>query len=180
MNMPVWSRSKRIAWAGLAAMWMLLCAPLISQYLRAHPSSLDDALSGTFCTSLDETAVRGQHTPVSHGAGASAACGYCSLLAHTPPLPPATLTLADIRLGNERLAAGDALSLLSTMSAGGGVSRCRTDIVRRQRQRSGGWLRERHARRTTGKQKPLFRERPTMTRLGVACLLPRDGDSSRA
>ncbi|PTE00326.1 DUF2946 domain-containing protein [Pandoraea apista] len=109
MNMPVWSRSKRIAWAGLAAMWMLLCAPLISQYLRAHPSSLDDALSGTFCTSLDETAVRGQHTPVSHGTGASAACGYCSLLAHTPPLPPATLTLADIRLGNERLAASPAV-----------------------------------------------------------------------
>lgn len=105
--MPVWSRSKRIAWVGLAAMWMLLCAPLISQYLRAHPSSIDDALSSAFCTSLDETAAQGRHTPISHAA--SAACGYCSLLAHSPPLPPFSLTLADIRLGSTRLAPSPAL-----------------------------------------------------------------------
>jgi hypothetical protein len=110
MNMPVWSRSKRIAWVGLAAMWMLLCAPLISQYLRAHPSSIDDALSSTFCTSLDETAAQGRHAPVSHGTGASAACGYCSLLAHSPPLPLFSLTLADVPLGNGRLAPSPALA----------------------------------------------------------------------
>ncbi|VVE87200.1 hypothetical protein PBR20603_01127 [Pandoraea bronchicola] len=111
MNMPVWSRSKRIAWVGLAAMWMLLCAPLISQYLRAHPSSIDDALSSAFCTGLDETAAQGRHTPVSHGTGASAACGYCSLLAHTPPLPPFPLTLAGIHLGNVRPAPSSALTV---------------------------------------------------------------------
>ncbi|ODP34732.1 DUF2946 domain-containing protein [Pandoraea sp. ISTKB] len=108
LNMPVWSRSKRIAWVGLAAMWMLLCAPLISQYLRTHPSSIDDALSSAFCTSLDEAAAQGRHTPISHAA--SAACGYCSLLAHSPPLPSASLTLADIRVGGIRLTPSPALT----------------------------------------------------------------------
>lgn len=106
--MPVWSRSKRFAWIGLAAMWMLLCAPLISQYLRAHPSSIDDALSSAFCTGLDETAAQSRHAPVSHAA--SAACGYCSLLAHSPPLPPASFTFADIRVGGTRLAPSPALT----------------------------------------------------------------------
>ncbi|UVA77544.1 DUF2946 family protein [Pandoraea commovens] len=107
LNMPVWSRSKRIAWVGLAAMWMLLCAPLISQHLRAHPSSIDDALFSAFCTSLDEAAAQGRHAPVTHAT--SVACGYCSLLAHTPPLPPAPLTLADIRVGGPRLTLSPAL-----------------------------------------------------------------------
>ncbi|MFK0376369.1 DUF2946 family protein [Pandoraea sp. NPDC090278] len=107
LNMPVWSRSKRFAWVGLAAMWMLLCAPLISQYLRAHPSSIDDALSSAFCTSLDEAAAQGRHAPVTHAT--TAACGYCSLLAHTPPLPPSPLTLADIRVGGPRVTLSPAL-----------------------------------------------------------------------
>ncbi|VVD65801.1 DUF2946 domain-containing protein [Pandoraea anhela] len=110
--MPVWSRSKRIAWVGLAAMWMLLCAPLISQYLRAHPSSVDDALSGAFCTSLDETAAQSRHTPISHAA--SAACGYCSLLAHSPALPPASFALVDTRLGGTRLAPSPTLTDVGT------------------------------------------------------------------
>jgi hypothetical protein len=88
--MPSWSRSKRIAWTGLAAMWMLLCMPLISQYLRAHPTSLDEALANTRCVSLDEASAQGRHAPMSHGANPATACGYCSLLAHdAPPLPSA-------------------------------------------------------------------------------------------
>jgi hypothetical protein len=80
--MPRQSR-KLTAWLGIVAIWLMVLGPLASQ-LEARASRLEMPVCG---------ADSGAHAQHGHQAGQHAqhglhldACGYCSLLAHSPAL----------------------------------------------------------------------------------------------
>lgn len=95
------ARKRLAAWLGLAAMWLAICAPVVSQWLTAHRAGQAHLLDVALCAvdggapplSLSSAAALHTHD----GAGSAHAphathdsehdlCGYCSLLAHHPPL----------------------------------------------------------------------------------------------
>lgn len=88
------SRNRLVAWLGIAAMWLAIVAPVISQTLASRQQGVDpqaaicsvDALAQI---ALDSTAhaLNDEHTG-HHMAGADSfdACSYCGLLAHNVPL----------------------------------------------------------------------------------------------
>ncbi|MGC7403220.1 DUF2946 domain-containing protein [Pandoraea pneumonica] len=100
------SRRRLYAWIGLAAMWLAICMPAISQVLAAQRATVDRPIDVAFCTvdGKTQTVVLSSSNASSHGhdaAGSSAqhdqashaahadqgdVCGYCSLLANHPPL----------------------------------------------------------------------------------------------
>ncbi|MCE4059478.1 DUF2946 domain-containing protein [Pandoraea sputorum] len=97
------SRKRLTAWLGLAAMWLAICMPIVSQGLAAHRAGEARVLDAAFCTVDGAThassamlvaATAHGHDNATHGAGMSHAahesqgdlCGYCSLLANHPPL----------------------------------------------------------------------------------------------
>ncbi|WP_322882102.1 DUF2946 domain-containing protein [Pandoraea sputorum] len=97
------SRKRLTAWLGLAAMWLAICMPIVSQGLAAHRAGQARVLDAAFCTvdgathASSAVLVAGTahgHDDATHGAGMSHAahenqgdlCGYCSLLANHPPL----------------------------------------------------------------------------------------------
>nr|WP_118182674.1 DUF2946 domain-containing protein [Paraburkholderia phosphatilytica] len=88
------------AWLGLVAMWLVVCAPLVSQFVvssRAHEPI------ASLCSATTPAAAS-IATPKHHdtAAGSLAACGYCDLLTtHTamssvPPVAVQMLTLVAI------------------------------------------------------------------------------------
>lgn len=103
------TRKRLTAWLGLAAMWLAVCMPVVSQMLAAHRAEQARLLDVAFCSvdgatrTLSIALVASAHTHESdagHGAAMSHAahenqgdvCGYCSLLANHPPLVMPALT----------------------------------------------------------------------------------------
>ncbi|AJP57543.1 hypothetical protein UC34_12060 [Pandoraea vervacti] len=111
------ARKRLSAWLGLAAMWLAVCMPMVSQMLAAHRTEAARMLDVAFCAvdgdarplsavttasgqAHGSDAVHAMHTdgnhasPMSHGAHDSQSdlCGYCSLLANHPPLVMPALT----------------------------------------------------------------------------------------
>jgi hypothetical protein len=101
------SRNRLVAWLGIAAMWLAIVAPVISQTLAAREPRLDaeaaicsaDALAQIVSPALASTQHEAaeNHEPAGHhtaGAESFDACSYCGLLAHNVPLvsaPPAAV-----------------------------------------------------------------------------------------
>ncbi|MCC8396012.1 DUF2946 domain-containing protein [Paraburkholderia sp. MMS20-SJTR3] len=97
------SRNRLTAWLGLVAMWLVVCAPLVSQLLEAtraqeplaplcsthHPAGAFDANSAT----ITSVASHANPAPVhlSHD-DAFGACGYCNLLQHHVAMPTLAAT----------------------------------------------------------------------------------------
>ncbi|WP_150790329.1 DUF2946 domain-containing protein [Pandoraea iniqua] len=109
------SRRRLCAWLGLAAMWLAICVPAISQVLAAHRAATERPIDAAFCTvdgrtqtvvllsrvqTTDDASATARHDSASHAAHESHAthadqgdvCGYCSLLANHPPLTLPALT----------------------------------------------------------------------------------------
>jgi hypothetical protein len=82
------SRNHLTAWLGLVAMWLIVLAPIVSQWVAA--AHRDDP-NPVLC-SATQPAADSAH--VTH-ADPLAACGYCDLMAnHTAiPAPPQSLLL---------------------------------------------------------------------------------------
>ncbi|EON11711.1 MULTISPECIES: DUF2946 family protein [Pandoraea] len=101
------ARKRLFAWLGLAAMWLAICMPAVSQVLAAHRAEQARMLNAAFCT-VDGMAPAMALAPTTrahdgegmHGASMSHGsydnrgdvCGYCSLLANHPPLAMPALT----------------------------------------------------------------------------------------
>ncbi|MEZ2348993.1 DUF2946 family protein [Caballeronia sp. RCC_10] len=111
------ARNRFVAWLGIAAMWLAIVAPVISQSIAARNAALDteaaafctvDTLPSVFSTAdehahhhadadADDDADADANEPAAHashaGAGSHAghfdACSYCGLLAHHLPVVPA-------------------------------------------------------------------------------------------
>jgi Protein of unknown function (DUF2946) len=93
------SRNRFVAWLGIAAMWLAIVAPVISQTLAARELRVDpqaalcsaDTLAQTASSSLHAAAHTEAQSPehAGHnmvGADSFDACSYCGLLAHNVPL----------------------------------------------------------------------------------------------
>lgn len=102
------TRNRFVAWLGIAAMWLAIVAPVISQSIAAHNAALDpqaalcdvEALPGAFQTADahahhhhdDADAVANvdadadEHAGHHDAAGHFDACSYCGLLAHHLPV----------------------------------------------------------------------------------------------
>jgi hypothetical protein len=99
--MSLTARKRLTAWLGLAAMWLAIFAPVISQVLAAHRAEQARLPDVAFCT-VDGTtpslslaaaatahahdAANGAHVTHATHDSQGDACGYCSLLATHPPL----------------------------------------------------------------------------------------------
>jgi hypothetical protein len=98
------SRNRLVAWLGMAAMWLAIVAPVISQTLASRQQGVDpqaaicsaDALAQIVSSSLSlssspQAAVQSNEPTGHHMAGADSldACSYCGLLAHNVPLASA-------------------------------------------------------------------------------------------
>ncbi|SAL42016.1 DUF2946 domain-containing protein [Caballeronia telluris] len=111
------SRNRIVAWLGIAAMWLAIVAPVVSQTIVARSGAADAQAaicSAEFASTLASTALaaqddEGEHhhgahhaaqaaAPDSHHASAADhfdACSYCGLLAHNLPLLPGALPPAE-------------------------------------------------------------------------------------
>jgi hypothetical protein len=86
------ARNRFVAWLGIAAMWLAIVAPVISQTLAARNAP---DIAAALCT-VDAPA--GAYTHASHLQAEQAAhhdaadhfdaCSYCGLLAHNLPVAP--------------------------------------------------------------------------------------------
>ncbi|SAL78591.1 hypothetical protein AWB74_05369 [Caballeronia arvi] len=92
------ARNRFVAWLGIAAMWLAIVAPVISQTLAARAAASDpetvlcavdateayehEGHEGHHAVAQDDTAHAGHHDAASH----FDACSYCGLLAHNLPL----------------------------------------------------------------------------------------------
>ena len=101
------ARKRLFAWLGLAAMWLAICMPAVSQVLAAQRAAQARVLDVAFCTVDGLTPATALAPPaqghaghemhsnsLSHAAHDSQGdvCGYCSLLANHPPLVMPALT----------------------------------------------------------------------------------------
>ncbi|WP_353190822.1 DUF2946 domain-containing protein [Pandoraea pnomenusa] len=98
-QMSLTTRKRLIAWLGLAAMWLAVGMPVVSQMLAAHRAEQARLLDTAFCR-VDGATPSLAVAPAAHDAGPSHGthvshashersgdvCGYCSLLANHPPL----------------------------------------------------------------------------------------------
>ncbi|SAK63652.1 MFS transporter [Caballeronia temeraria] len=75
------ARNRFVAWLGIAAMWLAIVAPVISQTLAARNAADPHAVLCTVDASTAD-AHEGHHDAASH----FDACSYCGLLAHNPPI----------------------------------------------------------------------------------------------
>lgn len=100
------SRNRFVAWLGIAAMWLAIVVPVVSQSIAARENAADPQApicSAEFVSTLvsvalgDEHGEHGEHQAAaaaahdSHHASSAdhfAACSYCGLLAHHLPLLP--------------------------------------------------------------------------------------------
>lgn len=89
------ARNRFVAWLGIAAMWLAIVAPVISQTLAARNAANDpqailcavdttaaDAHEGHHAVVQEDTGHAGHHDAASH----FDACSYCGLLAHHLPI----------------------------------------------------------------------------------------------
>ena len=103
------ARNRFVAWLGIAAMWLAIVAPVISQSIAARNAALDteaaafctvDTLPSVFSTAdehahhhadadANEPAAHASHAGAGSHAGHFDACSYCGLLAHHLPVVPA-------------------------------------------------------------------------------------------
>ncbi|MDR5854483.1 DUF2946 domain-containing protein [Caballeronia sp. LZ062] len=97
------ARNRFVAWLGIAAMWLAIVAPVISQSIAARNEALDpeaalctvDTLAGLLAQSGEHASHHTSHADAdeqaSHhdGAGHFDACSYCGLLAHHLPVASA-------------------------------------------------------------------------------------------
>ena len=89
------ARNRFVAWLGIAAMWLAIVAPVVSQTLAARLAADDP--QALLCT-VDSSAAdpHASHASVAPGDSAHAghhdatthfdACAYCGLLAHNLPV----------------------------------------------------------------------------------------------
>jgi hypothetical protein len=97
------SRNRFVAWLGIAAMWLAIVVPVVSQSIAAREYAADPQApicSAEFASTLVSVALGDEHSdhqaaaPAAHGghhassADHFAACSYCGLLAHHLPLLP--------------------------------------------------------------------------------------------
>ncbi|GJH14872.1 DUF2946 domain-containing protein [Caballeronia novacaledonica] len=84
------ARNRFVAWLGIAAMWLAIVAPVISQTLAARDATTDP--QAILCTvdANGADAHAGHHDAANH----FDACSYCGLLAHD--LPVATSAAHDV------------------------------------------------------------------------------------
>jgi len=79
--MKLRTRIHTVAWLGMIAMWLVVFAPLVSQWLAS--ARADDTM-GMICSAVTSEQPTSKHQgspdPLS-------ACGYCNLLAHHVPAP---------------------------------------------------------------------------------------------
>lgn len=104
------ARNRFVAWLGIAAMWLAIVAPVISQSIAARNAAPDteaafctvDTLPGVFATADEhahhhadaadddtdaaEHAAHASHADAGQHAGHFDACSYCGLLAHHLPV----------------------------------------------------------------------------------------------
>jgi hypothetical protein len=85
------ARNRFVAWLGIAAMWLAIVAPVISQTLAARQAA--DTSLAALCTVDTESAHAGhasadanEHAGHHDAAGHFEACSYCGLLAHNLPI----------------------------------------------------------------------------------------------
>jgi hypothetical protein len=108
-------RARLVAWLGLLAIWLAVVAPVVTQLLAspwfASPAAQVDLraqLSAALCSAHDAfspIAARASHSPAapSHDDHHAKACGYCNLLAHSPPVGGASFVAALPRLASHRV-----------------------------------------------------------------------------
>jgi hypothetical protein len=81
------ARKHLTAWLGLAAMWLVVLAPLVSQLVvAAHRNA---ATESVLCSAVSPAAGTALHDH----ADRLAACGYCDLLADHTAMPPVQAAL---------------------------------------------------------------------------------------
>lgn len=88
--MSTYARKHLTAWLGFVAMWLIVLAPVVSQFVVA--AQRDNPAEGVLCSAARPAAV----AALSDHADRLAACGYCDLLADhaaMPPMPAASLVL---------------------------------------------------------------------------------------
>ncbi|KXV09912.1 hypothetical protein CR51_09800 [Caballeronia megalochromosomata] len=76
------ARNRFVAWLGIAAMWLALVAPVISQTLAARNAATDP--QAVLCA-VDASATDA-HASHHDAANHFDACSYCGLLAHNLPI----------------------------------------------------------------------------------------------
>ncbi|SAK53986.1 hypothetical protein AWB82_01887 [Caballeronia glebae] len=85
------ARNRFVAWLGIAAMWLAIVAPVISQTLAARnvagPRAVLCAVD-TSATDAHEAHHAGAQTAPHDAASHFDACAYCGLLAHDLPIAP--------------------------------------------------------------------------------------------
>jgi hypothetical protein len=89
--MTPYARKHLSAWLGLAAMWLIVLAPLVSQLIAAPRS--DNPAEGVLCSAVQAARSATSTTALHDHADGLAACGYCDLLAGHAALPPAPVAL---------------------------------------------------------------------------------------
>lgn len=120
-------RARLTAWVGLLAMWLAIVAPVVTQLLPTQPVAPASApadvraqLRAALCSAhnaalplearaspLYEPArdsVLGPHSP-SHDDHHAKACGYCNLLAHSPPIGGAVFVAVVSLVASQRVLA---------------------------------------------------------------------------
>jgi hypothetical protein len=76
------ARKHLTAWLGLAAMWLVVLAPLVSQLVVA--AHRDVTTESVLCSAIQPSAG----SALQDHADRIAACGYCDLLADHTAMPP--------------------------------------------------------------------------------------------
>ena len=76
------ARNRFVAWLGIAAMWLAIVAPVISQTLAARQAADDPQAVLCAVEAHASAAQAGHHDAASH----LDACAYCGLLAHHLPI----------------------------------------------------------------------------------------------
>jgi hypothetical protein len=79
--MKLRTRKHLVVWLGLLAMWLIVCAPLVSQLVAAAQAGEPQA---TICSAAQPGSSADAHDMAP---GHMNACGYCDLLAHHVPAP---------------------------------------------------------------------------------------------
>jgi len=90
--MKLRTRIRTVAWLGIIAMWLVVFAPLVSQWLAS--ARADDTIGiGAICSAVTSEQSNAKHQGSSDPLSA---CGYCNLLAHHVPAPATAPTLAPV------------------------------------------------------------------------------------
>ncbi|WP_250513087.1 DUF2946 domain-containing protein [Caballeronia sp. INDeC2] len=76
------ARNRFVAWLGIAAMWLAIVAPVISQTLAARNAATDPQAMLCAVDANVADARAGHHDAANH----FDACSYCGLLAHDLPI----------------------------------------------------------------------------------------------